>query len=71
MSSDRRALWHPFSESATDAPVAADDRARLALAERAPFLEPRIEDAPPTVPGARRRLGEGHLADTGLPDDQA
>ncbi|MEW1913001.1 hypothetical protein AB0442_32010 [Kitasatospora sp. NPDC085895] len=38
--------------------------------ERAPFLEPRIEDALPAVPGARRRLGEGHPADTDLPDNQ-
>ncbi|MEW1914567.1 hypothetical protein AB0442_40345 [Kitasatospora sp. NPDC085895] len=70
MSSDRRALWQP-SDTATDAPVAADDRARPAPVGRAPFLEPRIEDAPPEVPGARRRLGEGPLVGTDLPDDQA
>ncbi|MFD9125725.1 hypothetical protein [Kitasatospora sp. NPDC059571] len=72
MSSDRRPLWQPlFSGTATDAPVAADDRARLLPVERAPFLEPLAKDAPAAVPGARRRLGPGRLADACLPDDRA
>ncbi|MEV8100314.1 hypothetical protein, partial [Kitasatospora sp. NPDC085879] len=71
MSADRRLLRQLFSDTATDGLVAADDRARLLPVERAPFLEPRTEDMPPAVPavpGARRRLGPGHLADTDLPD---
>jgi hypothetical protein len=70
MSSDRRLLWQPFSESATDAPVRAEDRARLLPVERAPFLEPGSGDVPAEVPGARRRLGPGPLA-AALLDGQA
>ncbi|MFD9123538.1 hypothetical protein [Kitasatospora sp. NPDC059571] len=71
MSADRRPLWQPFSESATDEPAAADGRARLLPVERSPFLEPHTEDEPPAAPGARRRLGPGPLADTGLLGDRA
>ncbi|GGV45653.1 hypothetical protein GCM10010495_74040 [Kitasatospora herbaricolor] len=62
MSSDRRPLYRPFSEPATDTPVQVDDQARLLPIERAPFLEAPAADAPPVAPGARRRLGPGHLA---------
>jgi hypothetical protein len=62
-SSDRRPLWQPFSEPATDTPVPPPGGARLLAVERAPFLEPPTDDAPPQpLPGARRRLGSGHLA---------
>ncbi|WP_280703308.1 hypothetical protein [Kitasatospora sp. GP82] len=72
MSSDRRPLWQPFSEPATDRPVQVADQARLLPVDRAPFLEPPADDAPsapPAVPGARRRLGPGHLASA--PDDRS
>ncbi|MFF1908285.1 hypothetical protein [Kitasatospora sp. NPDC058218] len=68
MSSDRRPLWQPFSEPATDTPSRADDRARLLAVERAPFLEPAPADPPAVVPGARRRLGPGGLAAAPVPD---
>ncbi|MFD9123544.1 hypothetical protein [Kitasatospora sp. NPDC059571] len=56
MSADRRPLWQqPFSDTATDEPAAADDRARLLPVERSPFLEPHTEDEP----------------GTGLPDERA
>lgn len=58
MTADRRPLWRPFSESATDEPVPADGRARLPAVERAPFLEP-ADVVPPAAPGARRCLGTG------------
>ncbi|MFJ9447201.1 hypothetical protein ACIRRH_35930 [Kitasatospora sp. NPDC101235] len=64
MTSDRRPLWRPFSESPADLPVQPSPEARLTAVERAPFLEP----APPTDPaqrppaGARRPLGPGGLA---------
>ena len=63
----RRPLYRPFSEPATDPPVPVDGRARLLAVERAPFLEPALDDdvaaaAPAAGPGGRRRLGPGALA---------
>ncbi|MGW2543455.1 hypothetical protein ACWC5I_21870 [Kitasatospora sp. NPDC001574] len=60
--SDRRPLYRPFSEPASDTPVQADDRARLLPVERAPFLEAPAADSSPVTLGARRRLGPGHPA---------
>ncbi|WP_149030685.1 hypothetical protein [Kitasatospora sp. MBT66] len=65
----RRPLWQPFSEPATEQPLATG-RPRLLAVERAPFLE--ADDAIPAqqpVPG-RRALGHGALADT-TADDRA
>ena len=61
----RRPLYRPFSEPATDIPVQVDVRARLLAVERAPFLEPALDDVaaePAAGPGGRRRLGPGALA---------
>ena len=57
----RRPLYRPFSEPATDTPVQGDGRARLLAVERAPFLEPALDDVavPAVAPGGRRRLGPG------------
>jgi hypothetical protein len=66
MTSDRRPLWHPFSESPADLPVQPSPEARLTAVERAPFLEPATPAAPAQlVPvGGRRPLGPGGLAAT-------
>ena len=65
----RRPLYRPFSEPATDPPAPVDGWARLLAVERAPFVEPALDDvaAPAAGPGGRRRLGPGALAgpDTG------
>lgn len=60
----RRLLYRPFSEPATDTPVQGDGQARLLAVERAPFLEPVLEDVavPEAAPGGCHRLGSGALA---------
>ncbi|MFJ8444044.1 hypothetical protein [Kitasatospora griseola] len=69
MSTDRRPLGLHFSESAVDQAAPADTAPRLLPAERSPFLEPAAAPAAPTVPvlqgmpGGRRPLGRGYLAE--------
>ncbi|MER7850569.1 hypothetical protein ABTZ03_42320 [Kitasatospora sp. NPDC096077] len=74
MSSDRRPLWRPFSEPATDTPVPSSGGARLLAVERAPFLEPlpaaEVSEAS-AVPSSRRRLGPGGLAASAVSDDRS
>ncbi|WP_371523245.1 hypothetical protein [Kitasatospora sp. NBC_01300] len=68
MTSARRPLWQPFSESPSDPPAAPPSpEARLTAVERAPFLEPATEDGPAQwpAPGGRRPLGPGGLAAAG------
>ncbi|MFD9592052.1 hypothetical protein ACFWA9_04745 [Kitasatospora sp. NPDC059973] len=64
MISDRCPLYRPFSEPATDSPAPVDGRAWLLAVERAPFLEPALDDiaVSEAAPGGRRRLGPGALA---------
>ncbi|MGV9268073.1 hypothetical protein ACWDRR_25805 [Kitasatospora sp. NPDC003701] len=69
-SSDRRPLWQPFSEQATDTAVRPSSGARLLAVERAPFLEPAAAAAVPQVPASRRPLGHGGLAAAVVLDDQ-
>ncbi|MEU8927025.1 hypothetical protein AB0D10_39920 [Kitasatospora sp. NPDC048545] len=72
-SSDRRPLWQPFSEPATDTAVQPSGGARLLAVERAPFLEPAAAEVPevPAVPASRRRLlGPGGLAVSAVSDDR-
>ncbi|WP_331727326.1 hypothetical protein OG871_40075 (plasmid) [Kitasatospora sp. NBC_00374] len=71
MSTDRRPLWQPFSEPATDTAAPPPSGARLLAVERAPFLEPSADPAEaPEVPASRRPLGHGPLAAADVPDDQ-
>ncbi|SDT83361.1 hypothetical protein SAMN05216371_8182 [Streptomyces sp. TLI_053] len=69
MSSDRRPLWQPFSEPATDTAAQPPSGARLLAVERAPFLEPAAKAAEtPATPASRRPLGCGGLAPAVVPD---
>ncbi|WP_035876014.1 hypothetical protein [Kitasatospora cheerisanensis] len=69
MSTDRRPLGLHFSESAAvDRAVPDDAVPRLLPAERSPFLEPAAAPAAAVpvregVPGGRRKLGRGFLAE--------
>ncbi|WP_435652261.1 hypothetical protein [Kitasatospora purpeofusca] len=69
-SSDRRPLWQPFSEPATDAARTPARGARLLAVERAPFLEPADAANVPEVPSSRRPLGHGGPAAAVVLDDQ-
>ncbi|MGV9268077.1 hypothetical protein ACWDRR_25830 [Kitasatospora sp. NPDC003701] len=68
MSSDRRPLWQPFSDPATDTTVRPSSAARLLAVEWAPFLQPAADAA--EAPASRRLLGHGGLAETAVLDDQ-
>ncbi len=61
MTTDRRPLYRPFSESPVDVPV-QEEGERLLAAERLPFSEPSAAEAqgPAAGPG-RRRLSPGGM----------
>ncbi|WP_345701643.1 hypothetical protein [Kitasatospora terrestris] len=63
MTVDRRPLWQPFSESATDQPSRAD-HASLPHAGRSLFQEPAAADPAQLAAAAPVPLGSGGLTFT-------